>query len=170
MFVYIQWHLNLSWLFNAKSIFIQINSSISNSLIVKKILFQPFQFSQTVLIQTIQFSISIVFFFAFVFIQLNVKTVIFQTILLSVSIILISKTVLFHAIQFSVSMWLKCQNYPISSNSVWYKLILVLFDPLMGPYQVLSLWARVDLGVMAIKGYSAFPKVRAFVEPHHKML
>ena len=27
--------------------------------------------------------------------------------------------------------------------------------------------ARVDLGAMAIKGYSAFPKAPALLEPHH---
>ena len=50
-----------------------------------------------------------------------------------------SKTVLFQAIQFSIS--------------------LVLFDPQIGPYQVLSPQARVNLEAIAMKGYSAFPKV-----------
>ena len=31
----------------------------------------------------------------------------------------------------------------------------------MGPYQVLPLRVRMDLGAMAIKGYPAFPKVPA---------
>ena len=35
---------------------------------------------------------------------------------------------------------------------------LVLFDPYIGPYQVLPLQARVDLGAMAMKGLSAFPQ------------
>ena len=35
---------------------------------------------------------------------------------------------------------------------------LVLFNPYTGPYQVLPLQAWVDLGAMAMKGYSAFPK------------
>ena len=34
----------------------------------------------------------------------------------------------------------------------------LLFDPFIGPYQVLLHWGRVDLGVMAMKGYSTFPK------------
>ena len=34
--------------------------------------------------------------------------------------------------------------------------------------QVLPLRARVDLGAMAIKGYSAFPKVPRLLEPHHQ--
>ena len=55
---------------------------------------------QTVLFQTIQFSISTQFF---VYTQPNVKTVLFQ------------------AIQFSMSTQFKCQ--------------IVLFDPLIGPYQ-----------------------------------
>ena len=37
-------------------------------------------------------------------------------------------------------------------------MLLVLFNPLINPYQVLPLRARVDLGAMAMKGYSAFPQ------------
>ena len=56
----------LCWLFNGKSIFIQIISSISNNSVKheytvqlsKTFLFQAIQFIQTVLIQLIQFSIS----------------------------------------------------------------------------------------------------------------
>ena len=64
--------------------------------------------------------------------------------------------VLFLTIQFNMSLvctQFKCQT--------------VLFDPLIGPYQLLPLWPRVDLGAMAIKGYSAFPKAPALLEPHH---
>ena len=35
---------------------------------------------------------------------------------------------------------------------------LILFNLKIGPDQVLPIRARVDLGGMAIKGYSAFPK------------
>ena len=45
--------------------------------------------------------------------------------------------VLFQTIQFNISTQFKCQA--------------VLFDPLIGPYQVLSIWAKVNLGVMALK-------------------
>ena len=55
--------------------------------------------SQTILIQTILFCISLVFLHA----QLIVKTILIQT------------------IQFSVSMEFKCQNSSISSNSVQHK-------------------------------------------------
>ena len=34
----------------------------------------------------------------------------------------------------------------------------------MGPFQVLQLWAKVGLGAMAMKGYSAFPKAPAYLE------
>ena len=69
--------------------FIQISSSISNNSVKHKytvylsktFLFQAIQFSQTVLIQTVQFNMSIVF----VHTQLNVKTVLFQAIQFSVS-------------------------------------------------------------------------------------
>ena len=62
----------------------------------QKHLFQAIQFSQTVLIQTIQISVNI----AFVHTQLNIKTVLFQ------------------AVQFSISTQFKYQNSSISSNSV----------------------------------------------------
>ena len=76
---WILWHINLCRLFNAKSIFMQIVSSISNNSVLheytvwlsKTFLFQAIQFIQTVLIQFIQFSISI----AFLYTQLDVKTV-----------------------------------------------------------------------------------------------
>ena len=32
---------------------------------------------------------------------------------------------------------------------------------------MLPLQARVDLGAMAMKRYSAFPKAQALLEPHH---
>ena len=41
---------------------------------------------------------------------------------------------------------------------------LVLFNP----YQVLPFQARKDLGAMAMKGYFAFPKAPALLEPHHQ--
>ena len=61
----------------------------------KTFLFQSIQFSQTVLIQTILFSISIVF----VNTQLNAKTYLFQI------------------NQFSISTQFRCQNSSILSNS-----------------------------------------------------
>ena len=46
---------------------------------------------------------------------------------------------------------------------------LVLFGRYIGPYQVLPLWARVDLEAMAIKGCSSFPKAPALLEPHDQI-
>ena len=37
---------------------------------------------------------------------------------------------------------------------------VVLFKPLMGPYQMLPFQVRVDLGLMAMKGYFIIPKAR----------
>ena len=65
----------------------------------KTFLFQAFQFSQTVSIQAIQLSISIVFAHT----QLNIKNVLFQTIQFRIITISMSKTVLFQRIQFSIS-------------------------------------------------------------------
>ena len=36
----------------------------------------------------------------------------------------------------------------------------------IGTYRVIPLRAREDLGAMAMKGYSAFPKAQASQEPH----
>ena len=62
-----------------------------NSLTAKNISFQAIQFSQTVLIQTIQFSVSIVS---------------------------MSKTVVFQTIQFCTNTQFKCLKSSISSNPV----------------------------------------------------
>ena len=60
-----------------------------------------------------------------------------------------SKTFLFQAIQFTQTI-----QFSIS-------MLLVLFNPYIGPYQVLPLRPRVDLWAMAMKGYSVFPKTPA---------
>ena len=67
-----------------------------------------------------------------------------------------SKTVLFQAIQFSISAQFKC--------------LTVLFDPLIKLYQVLPLWAKVNLGGMAMKRYLAFPKTPTLWKPRHQMV
>ena len=46
---------------------------------------------------------------------------------------------------------------------------LVLFDPLIGPYQILPLLADVNLEAMALKEYSVFPKALPLLEPHHQI-
>ena len=81
----------------------------------KTFLFQAIQFSQT--IQEIQFSISI----NFVYTQLNIKRVLFQTIQFSVSTVSMSKTVVFQTIQFSINTQLKYQNSSILNNLVYHK-------------------------------------------------
>ena len=47
---------------------------------------------------------------------------------------------------------------------------LVLFESEIEPYQVLLGQARVNLGAMAMKGYFAFYKAPALLEPHHQPL
>ena len=72
----------------------------------------------------------------------------------------------------------KLSNSSISSNSISHKSFVctqfkcqtVLMSPLIGPYQVLSLQARVGLWVMATKGYSVFPKAPSLLEPHHQIV
>ena len=59
-------------------------------------------------------------------------------------------------IQFCVNAHFKCQT--------------ILFDPYIGPYQVLTLRTRADLGVMAVTSYSAFPNALALLEPNHQII
>ena len=47
---------------------------------------------------------------------------------------------------------------------------LFLFNPSIGPYQVLLRRARVDLGAMAMKECSVFSKTPPFLEPHHQIV
>ena len=67
-----------------------------DDIVCQNILFQVIHFRQTVLIKSIQLSLSI----DFVYTQLNVKTVLNQT------------------IPFSISKQFTCHNSSISSNSV----------------------------------------------------
>ena len=91
-----------------------------------------------------------------------------------------SKNSLFEIIRFSLSMQFKCK-YGLIVKTFLFQAIqynqtiqfnismpLVLYNPQIGPYQVPPRRARVDLGVMAIKGCSAFPKAHALQEPHYQ--
>ena len=49
-------------------------------------------------------------------------------------------------------------------------MLLILFNPSIGLNQMLPCRARVDLGAMAIKGYPAFLKAPALLEPHHQIV
>ena len=98
------------------------------------------------------------------------KTVTFQTIQFSISMqfkskytFKLSKTFLFQAIQFSQTVLIQSIQFSISRQ-------LVLFNPYIGPYQVLPLWASVNLGAIAKKGCSAFSKAPASLEPHHQIV
>ena len=143
LFGWVLWHINLCRLFHAKSIlmpiviFQKIQFSMSTQFtcqkrfyfkpfsLFKQFLFQIIQFSmsrqfvKTVLIQPIHFSIS-----TDVYTQLNVKTVLYQTIRFCVSSVSMLKTVTFQPIQFSISMQFKCKyslivkNISVSSYSV----------------------------------------------------
>ena len=58
-------------------------------------------------------------------------------------------------------MWFVCTQFKCQT---------VLFDPYIGPYQVLPFQAWVDLVAIAMKGYSAFPKAPVLLEPHHQII
>ena len=86
------------------------------------------QLSQTVLIQTIHFSISIDF-------HLTVKIVLYQTIQFSISSFSKLKTILFQAVQFSISTRFNCQKYfyfklfSLVKQFEFKQFSLVLFNP-----------------------------------------
>ena len=113
-------HINLSRLFNVKSIFKQIVSfrlfSLAwvHSLIVKNISISSYS------VYSIQFSIST----DFVYTQLNVKTILYWTNQFRVSKVSMSETVPLQNIQFSISTQFKCKyslivkSISISSYSV----------------------------------------------------
>ena len=69
-------------------------------------------FSLVSLIQTIQFSINLVF----VYTQLNVKTVLLQTIQFTVCTISISKRVLFQTIQFSIQKQFHFKHFSLAQG------------------------------------------------------
>ena len=56
-----------------------------------------------------------------------------------------------------------------SNNSIEHKYSLALFNPLIRPYQVLPLQARVDQGAKAMKEYSSFPIAPALLESYHQI-
>ena len=59
----------------------------------------------------------------------------------------------------------KCKNQYSEGSMVQFYL-----THRQDPDQVLPLWARVDLGAVTIKGYSAFPKDPALLEPRHQIV
>ena len=93
-----------------------------------------------------------------------------------------SKTDQFQIIQFSIRTQFKCK-YSVIVKTFLFQAIqfnqtiqfsinipLVLFNPWIGPYQVLPCRASVDLEAMAIKGYSAFPKAPVLPGPYHQIV
>ena len=62
-------------------------------------------------------------------------------------------------------MLFKCKNHYSEGNTVSFYL-----THRQDLYQVQPLRVRVDLGAIVIKGYSAFPKAPALLEPHHQIV
>ena len=98
--------------------FKQFSLAWVHSLIAKNISISTIHFSQTVLIQPVQFSISI----DFVYTQLNIKTVLFQKIQFNVSTITMLKTAQFQIIQFSISTQFKFVCTVSLSKYFYFKL------------------------------------------------
>ena len=57
-------------------------------------------------------------------------------------------------------MWFVCAQFKCQT---------VLFDPLIGPYQVLPFWVWVDLGAIAMKVYFTVPRALR-LDPDHQMV
>ena len=116
----------------------------------------------------------------FVYTQLNVKRVLLQSIQFSVSSFsfifqtnhfCIRKE--FHSKQVSFA-WVRNLNVKtFQCQAIQFSMSMQFsaFWPIdRYPIKVLTLRARVELGVMAMKGYSAFPKTLALLEPHHQIV
>ena len=103
---------------------------------------------QTVLFQIIQFSISTQF--------RRQKQFYFKQFSSALVHRLNVKTVVF-----SINTRFKCKNQYSERSTQFHR---------QDPYQVLPLRARVDQGVMAMKGYFTFPKAPALLEPHHQIV
>ena len=54
-------------------------------------------------------------------------------------------------------------------QSIQFKCQTVLFDPLIVPYQVLQLRAKVNLGAMAMNGYTAFSNAPVLLKTHQQI-
>ena len=81
-----------------------------------------------------------------------------------------SKTNLFKQFTISVSTQFQCEKQFYFKQFILAQVhSLFLTDPLLSPYQVLLLQVIVDLGEMAMKGYTTFPKAPALLEPHHQI-
>ena len=66
--------------------------------------------------------------------------------------------------------WFLFRHSLMSKQFHFKQFSLVLFDPKIVLYQVLPLRARVDLGAMAMKGYSALPNAPALLEFYHQIV
>ena len=82
------------------------------------------------------------------------------------------KTVLFRTVPFSVIQFQrKKKNKHLYYKQFSLALIrsLVPFDPWIWPSHMLPLWAKLDLGLMAIKRWSTFLKALASLDPQHQI-
>ena len=89
-------------------------------------------------------------------------------------LVIIITIYIFNIPSFFYCIFFICQQKSFVCTVIWYKLFLsnrnnfpsVLFDPYMGPLQVLPLWVTVDQGVM--KGYFTLHRAPE-LDPHHQM-
>ena len=109
--------------------------------------------------------------------ELNVKTVLFQTIQFSQQL---NGSKYCYA-QLKIELNISSQNQMVKQFFIkrfnlgyhlfsLFKRLAVLFDPYRGTYKELPLRSRAGMGAMAMKRYSAFPKALALREPHHQMV
>ena len=67
-------------------------------------------------------------------------------------------------------MQFKCQNSSILNNSVYHNTQSSSILPINRTLSGSPTPSRVDLGDMVIKGYTAFLKAPALLEPHHQIV
>ena len=80
------------------------------------------------------------------------------------------QTILFRINKIIIIFFYTLEKQIILNSLVLPDSSLVLFESYIGPYQVLPLRGIGNQREMAIRGYSAFPKAPALLEPHHKIV
>ena len=101
---------------------------------------------------------------------LNVKTVLFQTIQYSIRTQFKCQKQFFF--KYITSAWVCCLNFKIFLFQTIQLSISPQFSsiwPMNRTLTCVTLPGRVDLGAMAMKGYSAFPKAPALLKPYHQI-
>ena len=102
---------------------------------------------------------------SFVYTQLNYQTLLFQTTHFSISqqrLMIPSITITNNLIKHQSFAYTQLNDQAVLFQVIQFS-ICHLFLYILNVKQALPLWGRVDLGVMAMMGYSTFPKALAWL-------